>query len=69
VVEPSEELIGFAKLVAALVEHSSEWMVSHIQDTEVQAFLGLILRITNWQGMGGVEENVSEVSCSLRPLS
>jgi hypothetical protein len=59
--EPSDEVIGFAKLLAALVEHSSEWLVARLGQSDVQAFLGTILRITGWQGSGGVDEAVSEV--------
>lgn len=60
--EPSDEMIGFAKLVAALVEHSSEWIISRIKQHDVQAFLNLCLRLTGWAGSGGVDETVSEVS-------
>ncbi|RSH89503.1 hypothetical protein EHS25_002053 [Saitozyma podzolica] len=60
--EPSDEVIGFAKLLAALVEHSSEWLVARLGQSDVQAFLGTILRITGWQGSGGVDEAVSETS-------
>lgn len=59
--EPSEEVVAYAKLLAALVEHSSEWLVDHIQQSDVQAFLGLILHVAGWAGTGGVDENVSEV--------
>lgn len=52
------------KMLCALVEHSSEWIVARIQQADVQAFLGLILRVTGWDGTGGVDENVSEVSLS-----
>jgi hypothetical protein len=61
IAEPSDEVIAFAKLLATLVEHSSEWIVSKIKQQDVQAFLGLILRVSGWEGTGGVDENVSEV--------
>lgn len=60
--DPSDEAVAFAKLVAALVEHSSEWLVAHIQESQVQTFLAMVLRITGWKGIAGVEENISEVS-------
>ena len=60
--EPSDEVVAYAKLLCALVEHSSEWIVSRIKQQDIQAFLGIILRITGWEGVGGVDENVSEVS-------
>jgi len=63
--EPSDEVVAYAKLLCALVEHSSEWMVARIKEQDIQAFLGTILRITGWDGIGGVDENVSEVSCFL----
>nr|XP_031862141.1 uncharacterized protein CI109_002554 [Kwoniella shandongensis]KAA5529213.1 hypothetical protein CI109_002554 [Kwoniella shandongensis] len=66
--EPSEEIIGFAKLLTALVEHSSEWLVARIKQNDVQAFLGVILRLTGWQGIGSVEENVSELTLAIYPL-
>ncbi|WVR03182.1 hypothetical protein IAU60_000173 [Kwoniella sp. DSM 27419] len=66
--EPSEEMIAFAKLLAALVEHSAEWLVTRIKQADVQAFLGVILRITGWQGLGNVEENVSELTLPIYPL-
>ncbi|WWD06250.1 hypothetical protein V865_004336 [Kwoniella europaea PYCC6329] len=66
--EPSEELIGFTKLLAALVEHSSEWLVARIQQNDVQAFLGIILRLTGWQGLGNVEENLSELTLPIYPM-
>ena len=60
--EPSEEVLEFAKLLAALIEHSSEWLVARIQENDVQVFLGLVLRLTGWDGIGGVDDNISEVS-------
>jgi hypothetical protein len=62
-------VIGFVKMLCALVEHSSEWIVARIHEPDVQAFLGLILRITGWDGIGGVDENVSEVSVANEALS
>ena len=59
--EPSEEVIGVAKLLCALLEHSSEWIVARLAQLQVQAFLTAILRVTGWQGLGGVHERVSEV--------
>lgn len=49
-------------MLCALVEHSSEWLVARIHEADVQTFLGIVLRITGWDGIGGVDENVSEVS-------
>ncbi|WRT63297.1 uncharacterized protein IL334_000202 [Kwoniella shivajii] len=66
--EPSEEVIGFTKLLAALVEHSSEWLVARIQQNDVQAFLRVILRLTGWQGLGNVEESLSELTLPVYPL-
>nr|XP_019048282.1 hypothetical protein I302_02051 [Kwoniella bestiolae CBS 10118]OCF27212.1 hypothetical protein I302_02051 [Kwoniella bestiolae CBS 10118] len=66
--DPSEELIGFTKLLAALVEHSSEWLVARIQQNDVQAFLGIILRLTGWRGLGNVEENLSELTLPIYPM-
>ncbi|KAK8844673.1 hypothetical protein IAR55_006522 [Kwoniella newhampshirensis] len=66
--EPSEEIIAFAKLLAALVEHSSEWIVARIKQNDVQALLGVILRLTGWQGIGSVEEHVSELTLAIYPL-
>lgn len=59
--EPSEEVAGLTKLLAALVEHSSEWLVAKMAQNDVQALLGLILRLTGWEGTGGVDEQISEV--------
>ncbi|WWC85404.1 uncharacterized protein L201_000267 [Kwoniella dendrophila CBS 6074] len=66
--EPSEEFIALTKLIAALVEHSSEWLVARIQQNDVQAFLGIILRLTGWQGLGNVEESLSELTLPIYPL-
>ncbi|WVQ82597.1 hypothetical protein IAT38_004727 [Cryptococcus sp. DSM 104549] len=66
--EPSDETIAFAKLLAALTEHSSEWLVARLKESEVQAFLGTVLRITGWQGVAGVEENISELTLPIYPL-
>jgi hypothetical protein len=57
----SDEVVGFAKLLCAIVEHSSEWLVARIQEPSVQAFLGIVLRLTGCEGLSGVEENISEV--------
>lgn len=45
----------------ALIEHSSEWLVSRIKQNDVQALLGTVLKITGWQGIGGVDEEVTQV--------
>ena len=60
--EAGEEIAGLTKLLAALVEHSSEWLVAKMAQNDVQALLGLILRLTGWEGTGGVDEQISEVS-------
>ncbi len=62
ILEPSDEVVGYVKLLAALVEHSSEWIVAHIKQPDVQSFLATLLRISGWAGTGGVDESVSEVS-------
>jgi hypothetical protein len=64
-IEAGEEIAGLTKLLAALVEHSSEWLVAKMAQNEVQALLGLILRLTGWEGTGSVDEQISEV----RPTS
>ncbi|WVQ72312.1 hypothetical protein IAR50_001862 [Cryptococcus sp. DSM 104548] len=66
--EPTDELIAFAKVIAALVEHSSDWFLAHIHEDRVQAFLGVVLRITGWQGTGGVEEEVSQLTLPVYSL-
>ena len=66
--EPSDEVVAFAKLLCALIDHSGDWLVSRVKQTDVQSFLALVLRITNWQGIGGVEENVSELTLPMYPL-
>lgn len=64
----SEEVMAFTKMLAALVEHSSEWLVARLQQADVQAFLRTILRITGWKGSGGVDESVSELTLPIYPL-
>ncbi|ODN73851.1 hypothetical protein L202_07374 [Cryptococcus amylolentus CBS 6039] len=66
--EPTDELIAFSKLIAALIEHSSDWFLAHIHEDRVQAFLGVVLRITGWQGTGGVEEEVSQLTLPVYSL-
>lgn len=61
-IDSSEEIVGLTKLLAALVEHSSEWFIKKIALPEVQALLGLILRLTGWEGTPSVDEQISEVS-------
>lgn len=61
VTDPSDEVVALTKLLAALVEHSSEWLIAKIARPEVQSLLGLVLRLTGWEGTGGVDEQVSEV--------
>jgi hypothetical protein len=60
-VEPSDEMMGLAKLLAALVEHSADWFIARLAQNEVQALLGVVLRLTGWQGTGNVDEQISEV--------
>jgi hypothetical protein len=55
-------------MLAALVEHSSEWFVARLEQQDVQQFLGTVLRITGWEGTGGVDENVSELTLPIYPL-
>lgn len=59
------EIIGMTKMLCALVEHSSEWIVTRIAQQDVQAFLGTILRLTGWSEAAGVDENISEVRNSI----
>nr|ODO01293.1 hypothetical protein L204_02021 [Cryptococcus depauperatus CBS 7855] len=66
--DPLEETIEFAKLITALVEHSTEWLVTHIQEGRVQVFLRTVLRLTGWEGIGGVEENISELTLPIYSL-
>lgn len=66
--EPSDEVVAATKMLCGLVEHSSEWLVARITQQDVQAFLGTILRITAWQGVGGVDEGVSELTLGIYPL-
>lgn len=51
-----EEVIGVTKMLCALIEHSSEWIVTRMGQPDIQAFLGSILRLTL------AEEDISEVS-------
>lgn len=60
--------MGLTKLLAALVEHSSEWLIKNIAMTEVQSMLGLILRLTGWEGTPSVDEQISEVRPPARVL-
>lgn len=53
--------MGLAKLLAALVEHSADWFIARLAQGDVQALLGVILRLTGWQGTGNVDEQISEV--------
>jgi len=53
--------MGLAKLLAALVEHSADWFIARLAQPEVQALLGVILRLTSWHGTGNVDEQISEV--------
>ncbi|BEJ13429.1 hypothetical protein CspHIS471_0306030 [Cutaneotrichosporon sp. HIS471] len=66
--EPSDAVIAFTKMLCALVEHSSEWLVARLQQPDVQAFLATILRVTGWSGVGGVDESVSELTLPIYPL-
>jgi len=60
-IEPSDEMMGLAKLLAALVEHSADWFIARLAQNDVQALLGVVLRLTGWQGTGNVDEQISEV--------
>jgi hypothetical protein len=53
--------MGLTKLLAALVEHSADWLVARLSQNDVQALLGVILRLTSWSGTGNVDEQISEV--------
>jgi hypothetical protein len=64
-----DELVGVTKMLCALVEHSSEWLVTRISQPDVQAFFGTVLRFTGWSGTAGVDEEVSEVSSSASELT
>jgi hypothetical protein len=64
-----DELVGVTKMLCALVEHSSEWLVTRISQPDVQAFFGTVLRLTGWSGTAGVDEEVSEVSSSASELT
>ncbi|KAK4687604.1 importin-13, partial [Tremellales sp. Uapishka_1] len=66
--EPSDEVLGFTKLLCALIEHSSEWLVARSAQPDIQAFLGVVLRLTGWQGIGSVDEGVSELTLPIYPL-
>lgn len=66
--EPSDEVVALTKMLCALVEHSSEWLVARLQQPDVQAFLTTTLRITGWQGVGGVEESVSQLTLPIYSL-
>lgn len=63
-----DEAAAYAKLLATLVEHSSDWIVERIEEPAVQSFLGTVLRMTAWEGIGSVEENVSELTLPIYPL-
>ncbi|KAL1406931.1 hypothetical protein Q8F55_006343 [Vanrija albida] len=65
--EPSEAVEAFTKMLCSLVEHSSAWLVERLNQSDVQAFLTTVLRITGWQGTGGVDENVSELTLPIYP--
>lgn len=64
-----EELVGVTKMLCALVEHSSEWLVTRITQPDVQAFFGTVLRLTGWTGTAGVDEEVSEVNPFMSELT
>ena len=61
-IDSSDEIVGLTKLLAALVEHSSEWFIKNIALPEVQSLLGLVLRLTGWEGTPSVDEQISEVN-------
>jgi hypothetical protein len=67
-VTDADEAAAFAKLLFAIVEHSSEWLVERIHEPGVQSFLGTILRLTDWEGIGGVEETISELTLPIYPM-
>jgi hypothetical protein len=62
VVTDDDEVIGVAKMLCALLEHSSEWIVARLKQSDVQAFLGVLLALTGRPELAGVDENISEVS-------
>ncbi|ORY23548.1 armadillo-type protein [Naematelia encephala] len=66
--EPSDEIIALTKLISTLVEHSSAWIVDRIQEEDVQRLLRVVLRLTGWEGVGSVEETVSELTLPIYPL-
>ena len=51
---------AFCKLLLALGEHSSEYIVAHMDDIAVQTFLQVILGYTAFPGWYGVDETESE---------
>lgn len=65
--DATNEVIGITKMLCGLVEHSSEWLVARIAQPNVQAFLGMILRLTGWGEVAGVDENISEVRSGQYP--
>lgn len=56
-------------MTVALIDHSSAWLVGKFDLPDVQAFLRLILGLTNWDGTGGVDEQVSEVNIASPPVT
>lgn len=52
---------SFCKLLLALGDHSSEYLVSHMDDTRVQTYLRIVLGYSGFPGWYGVEEDESEV--------
>jgi hypothetical protein len=39
----------------------ADWFIARLAQNEVQALLGVVLRLTGWQGTGNVDEQISEV--------
>lgn len=66
--EPSDHVVALTKMMCALVEHSSEWLVARLHNPDVQAFLTTILRLTGWDGVGGVDETVSQLTLPIYSL-
>ena len=56
--EPHESLV---KLLAALGEHSADYLALSLAEPDVQAFLGLVLGFAGLQGYFGQDEEVSDL--------
>jgi hypothetical protein len=56
--EPHESLV---KLLAALGEHSADYLALSLAEPDVQAFLGLVLGFAGLEGFFGQDEEVSDL--------